>query len=173
MTIINFTLFNLILYSIIGWLIEEIYSYIITGKFKKEGFMMGPYKPMYGIAFTILVLYHKYFKFNNIITFILFLLIPTAIEFISGYLLKEVFNKQYWDYSNLKYNYKGLITLKFSVYWMVLCYFGINVVQPIINNIYLSLEKLWLLLNPIIIFIILYDFIVTIKSLYRKLLIQN
>ena len=56
MTIINFTLFNFILYSIVGWIIEGVYSYIITGNFKKEGFMKGPYKPMYGIAFTILVL---------------------------------------------------------------------------------------------------------------------
>lgn len=173
MTIISFTLFNFILYSIVGWLIEGIYNYIITGKFKKEGFMKGPYKPMYGIAFTFLVLIDKYYNFNIIITLLLFFIIPTTVEFISGYLLKEVFNKQYWDYSKLKYNYKGLITLKFSFYWMILCYIGINFLQPVINNIYLSLEKFFRVTNFIVLFIMLFDLIITIKVIYRRPIIQN
>lgn len=173
MTIINFILFNFILYSLVGWVIEGVYSYIITGNFKKEGFMKGPYKPMYGIAFTILVLCDKYFNFNNIISFIIFLIVPTTVEFISGYLLKEIFNKQYWDYSKLKYNYKGLITLRFSLYWMILCYIGINLLQPIVNNIYLSLEKVFRMTNGIVIFIIIIDLIMTIKMLYRSPVIQN
>ncbi|MBS6502260.1 MAG: putative ABC transporter permease [Clostridium sp.] len=173
MTIINFTLFNFILYSIVGWIIEGVYSYIITGNLKKEGFMKGPYKPMYGIAFTILVLCDKYFNFNIITTLILFLIVPTSVEFISGYLLKEIFNKQYWDYSKLKYNYKGLITLRFSLYWMILCYVGINLVQPTINNIYLSLEKLFRVTNFILFFIMLFDLIITVKMLHRNPIIQN
>lgn len=173
MTIISFTLFNFILYSIVGGLIEGIYNYIITGKFKKEGFMKGPYKPMYGIAFTFLVLIDKYYNFNIIITLLLFFIIPTTVEFISGYLLKEVFNKQYWDYSKLKYNYKGLITLKFSFYWMILCYIGINFLQPVINNIYLSLEKFFRVTNFIVLFIMLFDLIITIKVIYRRPIIQN
>ncbi|MDZ4956887.1 hypothetical protein GNF51_13945, partial [Clostridium perfringens] len=102
MAVINFILFNFVLYSVAGWLIEGIYSYIVSGKFKKEGFMKGPYKPMYGIAFTSLVVCNEYFNFNIIVTLLLFLVIPTSVEFISGYLLKEIFNKQYWDYSNLR-----------------------------------------------------------------------
>lgn len=173
MTIINFIIFNLILYSIIGWLIEGLYSYVVSGSFNKERFMKGPYKPMYGIAFTILVLCDKYLNINIVLKFILYFIVPTAVEFISGYLLKEMFNKQYWDYSNLKMNYKGLITLRFSFYWFVLCYIGLNVVQPIINSIYLSLEKGFRISNLIFSFVIIFDLIITIKSLYRSLAIQN
>lgn len=173
MTIINFSIFNFILYSIIGWLIEGLYSYVVSGNFNKEGFMKGPYKPMYVTAFTLLVLCDKYLDINIELKLILYFIVPTAVEFISGYLLKEVFNKQYWDYSNLKMNYKGLITLRFSIYWFALCYIGLNSVQPIINNIYLSLERCFRISNIIFSFVIIFDLVITIKSLYRSLAVQN
>ena len=162
MTLINFILFNFILYSIVGFLIEEIYSYIITGKFKKEGFLNGPYKPMYGIAFTVLVLIDNHYNLNIISKFLLYLIIPTSVEFISGYLLLKIFNEKYWDYSKLKFNFKGLITLKFSIYWAILCYIGIRYLSPFINNFYISLENFFRLFNIIIVSIMILDFIYTI-----------
>lgn len=170
MTIIHFTIFNFILYSIVGWIIEGVYSYIITGCFKKEGFLKGPYKPMYGIAFTILIILNKYYNFNLISKFILYLFIPTSVEFISGYLLNKFFDERYWDYSNSKLNYKGIITLKFSLYWMILCYFGINFIQPFVNSLYANLEKTFKIFNVLIGLIIILDIIATINI---KLKLKN
>ncbi|MDU5111315.1 MAG: hypothetical protein E6248_12790, partial [Clostridium sp.] len=82
MTILSLTIFNLIFYSIVGWIIEEVYSFIITGRFKKEGFLKGPYKPMYGIAFTLLILFNEYFNLNIITTIMIYILVPTIVEFI-------------------------------------------------------------------------------------------
>ena len=163
MTIINFTIFNFILYSIIGYYIEGIYSYIINGKFKKEGFLKGPYKPMYGIAFTILVLIDYYYNLSLLTRFALYLIVPTYVEFISGYLLLKIFNERYWDYSNLKFNYMGLITLKFSIYWSILCYIGIRLLEPIVSNFYISLENLFRISNIFILLIMTIDFIYTIS----------
>ena len=163
MTIINFTLFNFILYSVVGFFIEGIYSYIIDGKFKKEGFLKGPYKPMYGIAFTILVLLDYYYNLNILTKVILYLVVPTSVEFISGYLLLKIFNKKYWDYSNLKFNFLGLITFKFTIYWAILCYIGIRFFQPAINNFYISLENIFRVSNIFILLIMTIDFIYTIS----------
>ena len=145
-----------------GFFIEEIYSYIVTGKFKKEGFLNGPYKPMYGIAFTILVLIENYYSLNIMTRILLFLIVPTSVEFISGYLLLKIFNERYWDYSKLKLNFKGLITLKFSIYWAILCYIGIRYFSPFINNFYISLENFFRISNIIILLIMTLDFIYTI-----------
>lgn len=164
MTILSLTIFNLIFYSIVGWIIEEVYSFIITGRFKKEGFLKGPYKPMYGIAFTLLILFNEYFNLNIITTIMIYILVPTIVEFISGYLLLKFFNEMYWDYSKLRYNYKGLITLKFSLYWGVLSYIGITYINPVVRNFYLSLE---VFIRPIIVIlsiIVLVDIILTITS---------
>lgn len=168
--IINFTIFNFILYSIVGYLIEEIYSYVISGKFKKEGFLKGPYKPMYGIAFTILVLLDTYFSLSIITRLVIYLIVPTSVEFISGYLLLKIFNEKYWDYSNLKFNYMGLITLRFSFYWMFLCYLGIKYIVPLINSFYISLERVFKVSSFIILLIMIIDFIytITVKINLRK-----
>lgn len=175
LTLINFTVFNFILYSIIGFLIEEIYSYITSGKIKKVGFLNGPYKPMYGVAFTILVLLDYYFNLNIITRFALYLIVPTATEFISGYLLLKIFNEKYWDYSNFKFNFMGLITLRFSFYWMILCYFGMTYIVPIINNYYISLENFFRVSNVILSLIMIVDFIytITVKLSLRKSRLLN
>ncbi len=114
-----YLLFNFIIYSFIGWEIEEVYSFIITGKFKREGFLIGPFKPMYGIAFTSLIICNEVLGINGVSLILLCLLIPTTVEYISGYILRHVFNKNYWNYSNFKYNLYGYVTISFSFYWMI------------------------------------------------------
>ncbi|MDU5111362.1 MAG: hypothetical protein E6248_13025, partial [Clostridium sp.] len=64
----------------------------------------------------------------------------------------------------LRYNYKGLITLKFSLYWGVLSYIGITYVNPVVRNFYLSLELFIRPINVILAIIILIDIILTITS---------
>ena len=44
-----------------------------------------------------------------------------ALEFISGILLNVVFKLSIWDYSSLKYNLLGQISLFYSVLWFFLC----------------------------------------------------
>ncbi|MEW9934864.1 putative ABC transporter permease, partial [Clostridium butyricum] len=38
--------FTFIIYSFAGWIIEELYSKYSTGRFKKDGFLKEPLKPM-------------------------------------------------------------------------------------------------------------------------------
>ncbi|MDV4149658.1 putative ABC transporter permease [Clostridium sp. AL.422] len=170
MTIINFIIFSFILYSIVGFLIEEIYSYITNGKFKKDGFLKGPYKPMYGIAFTVLVLTDNYYNLSIVSRLIMYLIVPTTVEFLSGFLLLKIFNERYWDYSNLKFNYMGLMTLRFSIYWMILCYLGIRYIVPFINNFYISLNNLFRVFNMILLLVMIIDFIytITVKLEFKK-----
>ena len=49
-------MFNFFLYGMIGWIIEEIYCFAVTGHFQEDGFLYGPFKPMYAIAMSILIL---------------------------------------------------------------------------------------------------------------------
>ncbi len=48
-------------------------------------------------------------------------LIVTAIELIVGYIVNMRLGWGVWDYSNIKYNYKGQICLRYSVFWIFLC----------------------------------------------------
>lgn len=141
MYLIFYMTFNFIIYSFIGWIIEEAYSFAITNKFKKDGFLIGPFKPMYGIAVTLLVLCNEILGIDGISLILLCFLIPTTVEYISGYMLKRVFNKVYWDYSNFKYNIHGFVTLRFSLYWTLLSFFGLYYLQSALYNLYIQKER--------------------------------
>lgn len=44
----------------------------------------------------------------------------TAVEFAVGIVVNKVFQLQVWDYSALKYNVMGQISLLYSVFWFLL-----------------------------------------------------
>lgn len=164
MNLLVYLVFNFIIYSFIGWLIEEIYAFIVDKRFKKEGFLIGPFKPMYGIAMTLLILYNSALNINGILLLVLCFLIPTTVEYTSGYMLKHIFNKVYWDYSNLKYNINGFITLRFSLYWTVLSFIGVNYIQPIFYSIYINAEEFFQLFVIVSIITFTIDFSLTLKK---------
>lgn len=165
MYLIDYIIFNFILYSFIGWVIEITYNYFINSSFKKEGFLKGPYKPMYGIAVTILIVFKEVFQLNKVFLLISCFIIPSVVEYLSGYLLKKFFDECYWDYSELKYNLDGIVTLKFSIYWTVLSLIGINIFQPFIYKImFIRFYKLTNILSYIFLFIFSVDVFYTITS---------
>ena len=157
--------FIFIFYSFIGWVIEELYSKYSIGSFKKEGFLKEPIKPMYGIAMTLLIIYYESLKVRGVFLGILCFLIPTTVEYISGYMLKHLFNKSYWDYSELKFNINGYVSLVFSCYWCILSYIGVVYLNPIILQWYIVYKNFidYILILSFVIFCL--DIVVTIKKI--------
>ena len=168
MDLLFYMTFNFIMYSFIGWIIEEVYLYVTVKKIKKDGFLKGPFKPMYGIASTILILYNQILDIDGIPLALLCFLIPTTVEYISGYILKHIFNKIYWDYSNLKYNIHGFVTLKFSLYWTLLSFIGVYFLQPTVYNIYKESEKNLMIVVCLFSIILTLDFFFTLQHFKRN-----
>jgi uncharacterized membrane protein len=164
MELLIYLLFNFILYSFLGWVIEETYSFIITGELKKEGFLNGPFKPMYGIAFTYLILCNEVLEITGLPLIILCFLIPTTVEYISGSALKYIFDESYWDYSDFKYNLHGFITVRFSIYWTVLCYIGIDFLQPAIYAFYEKYVENLLVGIVLFLIVIITDLLLTLQK---------
>lgn len=48
------------------------------------------------------------------------MIIVTCLEFISGYILNIKMGLDIWDYSGLKFNFMGQISLVFSIFWFFL-----------------------------------------------------
>lgn len=165
--------FNFIFYSFVGWIIEELYSFTVTKRFKKEGFLIGPFKPMYGIAGTILILYNQMLDINGIPLILLCFLIPTTVEYISGYMLKHIFNKIYWDYSNMKYNIHGFVTLRFSLYWTLLSFTGVYFLHPAVYSIYKESEKFLIIAVCFLSVILTLDFFLTLKQFKGNIFLKR
>lgn len=93
-----------------------------------------------GIAFIIID------KINNIFSFDMDVLLQSTIgsaiitlfELVIGLGLKFFNLPAMWDYSNLPFNYKGVICLPFSILWILLSFFVILLADAI--NYYLFHE---------------------------------
>ena len=59
-------------------------------------------------------------KMNIILQMLIGAVIVTIIEFFSGYIINIILGLNVWDYSNLMFNYKGQISLIFTVIWFFL-----------------------------------------------------
>lgn len=121
-----------IIYAFAGWCTEVGYAALNTGKFVNRGFLNGPYCPIYGCGIVIVVGVLTPLKENLIILFIGSFLLTSLLEFITGFLLEKVFHNKWWDYSELPFNIKGYVCLKFSIYWGLACTFIMSILHPII-----------------------------------------
>ena len=59
----------------------------------------------------------------------------TLIEYISGYILNIKLELEIWNYTNLKYNLNGQISLLFSFIWIFLSYFAIKFDDMLKNDL--------------------------------------
>lgn len=148
--------FYFVVYAAAGWGIEQLYSRFTTGAFKKDGFLWGPLKPMYGIA-PLWIMWSIAPDMSWIQVAGLCMLLPTIVELISGIMLSRWFNMRYWDYSSYPFQIKGYICVRFSIYWMLLCLVMWYGVQPVLASVYAFLMPVWLYIQPIVLIYLVTD----------------
>ena len=130
-----------IIYSFMGWLVEEIYAIFITKNLTNRGFLVGPMCPIYGFTSVALILLLNNFKDNIIVLFLLSVLIAAVIEYLTSWILEKFFNVKLWDYSNdSKFELKGRIALFTLIPFGILGTVAILVVNPFIQNIINSIN---------------------------------
>lgn len=159
--------FYFLMYSLFGWILENVYSYLTEGVFWKEGFLKGPFKPMYGVAPLLLLLCGTGQSF--VVVMLLCLVIPTIVEYISGYLLKRVFHQQWWNYTENRMQLHGHICLQFSLYWAVLSLVFLRFIHPSIQGLYTNMEPIWVKVSPIFLLLFLVDLVWTYQVRRRAL----
>lgn len=130
----------------VGWIMELFYRRFtktnISKKWMNPGFLIGPYLPIYGFGLCtmyILAGIEKFFSaesyvIGKISLFLGMALAMTLIEYIAGVIFIHGMRVKLWDYSNEKFNYKGIICLKFSLIWAVLGEIYYFLIHPHILN---------------------------------------
>jgi len=129
---------------------------------------------MYAIAMSILVVIESTFKINVYYLIPLCFIIPTIVEYVTGIIMRNHFNKKYWDYTDVKYNFKGIICLEFSIAWTLLSFIGVKYLQVVINQAYEIIYPIWPICSTILLIILLIDEVITFKEFREKgKIIQN
>lgn len=132
-------LYNIIhcffIYSFFGWVMETCYVAILDKKFINRGFVNGPVCTIYGFGALTVYFILKPFENNILILFIMGIIVPSILEYFTGWLMEVIFKTTWWDYSNYRFNIKGRICLFNSIIWGVLTVALFLVIQPFVNFI--------------------------------------
>ena len=128
--------FLFFIYSIIGWIVETMYTAIELGRFTDRGFLIGPYCPVYGFGSLGVILYLTQYRDNIVTVFILGIVICSVLEYFTSYIMEKLFKARWWDYSDRKYNINGRICLDnlvaFGLLGLLMMYF----INPFFVNIF-------------------------------------
>lgn len=130
------TLFRwFIIYSAMGWIYESVFVYLVTGNMENRGFLFGPLCPIYGISILIMILICSDRGKSFVALIIRCALVATAMEYITSVWMEYVFDKRWWDYSNMFLNLNGRICLAASVFFGIIGAVFVRIIHPTIVSI--------------------------------------
>lgn len=147
-------LFIFSMFSTLGWLLELTYKSITNKEIINPGILTGCSVVIYGFGTVLLdiicnILSNIKSNYRLILILIVSTILLTLLELIAGKILIKKFNVVSWDYSNQKFNYKGIICLKFSFIWFILAglfyYFIFPWIDSFSTNIIINNINLFLL----------------------------
>ena len=121
------------LYAFLGWCTEVSYAALRTGKFVNRGFLNGPVCPIYGCGVVVVLAGLEPLKGNFVLLFLGSVVLTSALEWASGFVLEKLFRQRWWDYSDKPFNLGGYICLEFSVMWGFACLFVVDILHPSIE----------------------------------------
>ena len=127
-----------------------------------NGIMHGPWIPVYGLGCCIIIfimrLVFNRFKVNRwlkiILVFLISMIVLTLLELLGGILIEKIFNKVFWDYSDLKFNMGHYIALEISLVWGIMSLVVIYLIKPIIDKI---IKKIPSIITYLVLIIFLID----------------
>lgn len=119
-----------VIYSVLGWCLEVCFCTINTGQFVNRGFLNGPVCPIYGFGMVIVVLCLTPLNESWPLLFLGSMVLTTALEFFTGWVLEKLFHTKWWDYTGRKFNLKGYVCLEFSILWGLGCVLIMRVLHP-------------------------------------------
>ena len=104
------------LYSVFGYIVEVTLSSLRQKRFVGRGFLFGPVVPIYGFGAILVSLLVTPFSDSFILTFLLSMLICSALEYLTSLVMEKMFGIRWWDYTKTdKYNLNGRICLRNSL----------------------------------------------------------
>jgi uncharacterized membrane protein len=120
------------IFSFMGWLLEVVYRSVTNRRLINPGYLYGPFVPIYG-AGGILVMIAGIFLsgFSLTVQMISFALLTTTLEFAAGVILSAIFGCRLWSYEGYRFNYKGIICLRYAFIWSVLAWVFYYLIFPV------------------------------------------
>ena len=117
-------------YAFLGWCMEVSFAALVSGTFVNRGFLNGPVCPIYGFGVVIVLSCLEPLRHNLLLLFLGSVLLTSALEWATGFVLEKLFHQRWWDYSDEPFNLGGYICLRFSIAWGLACLFVVEILHP-------------------------------------------
>lgn len=118
-------------YATLGWMGEMVYCSAGKGKLcEKRGFLNGFLCPVYGFgALLVLFVLHGGSRFI-LLTFLYGMLLTSALEYLTSWLMEKAFHMRWWDYSHYRFQLNGRVCLLNSTVFGLACVLLCHVAHP-------------------------------------------
>lgn len=122
-------LFFFYLYSFMGWCFESAYVSFCDKKLTNRGFMRGPFLPIYGSGAIMMLVVSMPFRDNLVLTYLAGCVGATVLEYVTSVVMEKLFKVRYWDYSHLRFQFQGRISLSSTLTWGFFTILASRVIQ--------------------------------------------
>ncbi len=122
-----------LIFCVFGWVYESVWCCMIYHKrgFINRGFLFGPWLPIYGIGFFIILGVITLLKIKKKVwVFAAGTLIATFSELIASYILEKTTGNFMWDYRGYFMNFDGRIALEPSLMFGLLIWVAVCFIYP-------------------------------------------
>lgn len=120
------------IYAFLGWCAEVVFAAARKGTFVNRGFLNGPLCPIYGVGLVAVVALLAPVQDSLGLLYLGAVLLTSAIELVTGFLMEKLFHQRWWDYSTMPFNIGGYVCLLFSLIWGLACVLIADVVHPLV-----------------------------------------
>ncbi len=121
-------------YSLMGWVYESILTVFKDGHWEKRGFLFGPICPIYGVGAVSISLIATYMPSQYVSTnwkiFLISFVGSFVLEYVTSYVLEQLFHAVWWDYSSLPLNLHGRSSLPSSLIFGITGIYVVKVLAP-------------------------------------------
>lgn len=167
--------------SLFGWMFENGYMFLRTGKFYDTGFLRMPFCPIYGCSILL-----SYFLLGtpncgrgllrgvrvpwkrNALYALFAFLIPTLAELLVGAFFDRLFGVRLWSYRGMPYEYRGYVCLPVSLLWTVLLFTLMKYAFTPLKRLFFRLDgSVAKSLSLALFFAVLADFIASYAAVWR------
>lgn len=165
---VYFILLSFFIYGFIGWCTEVAFAAAQQRKFVNRGFLNGPICPVYGIGVVCVVEILRPVENRMVLLYLSSVILVTAIEWLTGFLLETLFHHKWWDYSDIPMNLNGYVCLPFSLIWGVCCVVIVRYIHPFLYHL-IQMPPRWIGLVVLLVLSVAMaaDLYVTVASLLK------
>ena len=157
-----------IIYSMIGWLLEVVWTFITDKKLVNRGFLIGPYCPIYGTGCILMILLLQKYSNDILVLFIMSMFICSILEYATSYFMEKIFKARWWDYSNRKFNINGRICLETLIPFGILGCVLIYALNPFFSKLIKAIpSNILIIISGIVFIAFLIDNIVSFKVISK------